>query len=208
MGWERVALVASGPSLTIDDIERLRGKCRVIVINDNYRLAPWADIIYACDSTWWDFHKGCPEFSGEKWTQAYSPALSSRESAEAVAQMETIARYGLNYVYGAHCPGISLDPALIHYGHNSGFQALNLAVHLGAKRVILLGYDMKKSNDGKSHWFGDHPPEIHRCSPYNKFAEAFNSAVPDLIAAGVKVINCSRDTALTCFERAKIEDIL
>ncbi|MGA4815964.1 hypothetical protein ACPA9J_15885 [Pseudomonas aeruginosa] len=31
-----------------------------------------------------------------------------------------------------------------------------MAIARGAKRIILLGYDMQKTN-GQSHWHGDHP---------------------------------------------------
>jgi len=33
---------------------------------------------------------------------------------------------------------------------------VNLAVQLGAARILLLGYDMR-AVDGKTHWFGEHP---------------------------------------------------
>ena len=43
------------------------------------------------------------------------------------------------------------------HGNNSGYAAINLAVHLGAARIVLLGYDM--GNDGKvSHFHEGYPP--------------------------------------------------
>ena len=42
----------------------VQGKARVIAVNDAWRLAPWADILYACDGRWWRHHKGVPEFTG------------------------------------------------------------------------------------------------------------------------------------------------
>ena len=186
----------------------MRGKYRVIAINDNYSLAPWADLLYACDASWWDLHQGCLSFAGERWTQAYNPVLALKQPLEAEKQKKIIKKYGLKYVFGDHNPSISNDPRLIHYGHNSGFQALNLAMHLGARRIILLGYDMKLDKSGKRHWFGEHPPQIAKNSNYKSFAAAFSEAASDILAAGVEVINCSRDTALTCFVRANIEDIV
>ena len=43
-------ILATGPSLTPDQAEYAKGKARVIAVNDAWRLAPWADILYACDA--------------------------------------------------------------------------------------------------------------------------------------------------------------
>jgi len=42
----------------------------VLAINDAYRLAPWADWLYACDDRWWRFHHEAVAagFQGECWT--------------------------------------------------------------------------------------------------------------------------------------------
>ena len=47
--------LGGGPSLNKEDIEYCREKkgVRFIAINDAYRLAPFADILYAADKKWW-----------------------------------------------------------------------------------------------------------------------------------------------------------
>lgn len=207
--WENetVVLIASGPSLTPDDVDYVRGKCRVIAINDSYRLAPWADALYACDSPWWQHHHGCHDFPGQKWTQAYGVLAARRDPASARRQLNVIEKYDLLSVCGAFAKGLSLCPSLIHYGGNSGFQALNLAVHFGAKRIVLLGFDMRPSG-GKSHWFGNHPPGLQRHSPYTEFISAFEGAVDDLTRAGVEVINCTPHSALQSFPHRALKDVL
>ena len=132
---EVAVLVASGPSLTQDDVDYCRGKARILVVNDCYKLASWADALYACDPAWWTLHKGAESFEGQRWTQS-----------EKAAEM-----WNLNWIAGNHSPGLSLDDELIHFGHNSGYQALNLAVLFGVKKILLLGYDMQRTN-GKEHW--------------------------------------------------------
>jgi hypothetical protein len=49
-------------------------------------------------------------------------------------------------------------------------QAINLAVHLGAARIILLGYDLSPARMG-GHWFGDHPEPIP--SPYEGLRQCY-----------------------------------
>jgi hypothetical protein len=97
---------------------------------------------------------------------------------------------------------------LIHFGSNSGYQAINLAVHFGVSRILLLGFDMQVAPDGRKHWFGNHPGNMNNNSPYGLFIEKFGTLPPDLKKAGVEVVNCSRVTALECFQRMTIEEAL
>jgi hypothetical protein len=193
---QTVAIVASGPSLASESLDALRD-IPAIAISDNWRKVPFADILYSCDPPWWHHHKGVPEFQGERWSQHKG---SRAWPAQATAM-------GVNVIRSEAKPGISLDPSVIHTGANSGFQALNLAILAGASRVLLLGYDMQQT-EGKSHWFGDHPAGLQRTSPYHVFRKAFEDAAAQIESIGVDVINCSRETALTCFPRASLEDSL
>ena len=163
-----------------------RRKARVLVVNDNYRLAPWADWLYACDGAWWKVYANDVRdtFSGQCWTRDQSAAD----------------KYGLHWIRSVSEPGLSFDQGVIHEGGNSGYQALNLAVHFGARRILLLGYDM-----GGRHWFGDHPASLPVQSNYRIFLDNFATLPNDLARAGVEVINCTRDTALTVFPRSTIE---
>ena len=69
---ETVVVIATGPSLTAEDVDYCRGKARVIAINDAYTLAPWADALYATDAKWWHWHRGVASFTGAKWSMEHS----------------------------------------------------------------------------------------------------------------------------------------
>lgn len=186
---ETAVLIASGSSLTQEDVDWCQGKARVLAVNDSYRKAPWADLLYASDPRWWDSARGADEFAGMRVTQCGS----------------TAARWGLTRVAGRVGAGLSCDPALIHFGGNSGFAAANLAALLGAARLLLLGYDMKGA-----HWFGWHPPPLTnpREHTFRKWREAFRIAAPDFERLGVEVLNCSPGSALDCFPRSTIREAL
>jgi hypothetical protein len=77
--------------------------------------------------------------------------------------------------------------------------------------MILLGFDMKRTND-QVHFFGNHP--YHRTeregpnsNTMRRWVENFDFLAKDLLAERVEVINASRETALTCFPRKNLEDI-
>lgn len=184
-------IVASGPSLTIQDVNAIKGQ-RVIVINDNYLLAPWADVLYFCDGRWWDWHRDKPElraFRGRKITQ----------------DKDAAARYGIEYIESRDGSGLSRDPAYIHKGSNSGIQAINLAYHFGARRIVLLGYDMQ-ATAGRAHWFGDHPNAIR--SPWHRWLALYQQVADDAGQMGLEIINATRETALTCFPKKPLSSLL
>lgn len=197
--WEGqiAAIVASGPSLQQSEVNKLEGKARVIAVNDSWRFCPWADILYAADRAWWQHHDYVKQFTGARWTQQQGHSAWRQEATDA----------GLTIVDSAHKAGISFDPSIIHTGLNSGYQALNIAVLLGATRILLLGIDCTIL-DGKTHWFGDHPGRLKRQSPYDRFNKEFVLASADLEHTGIRVINCSERSALTCFKRGRIEEYL
>ena len=43
-----VAIIAGGPSLTQNQVNMVEG-FPTIAVNDAYKLAPWANILYGCD---------------------------------------------------------------------------------------------------------------------------------------------------------------
>lgn len=121
-------------------------------------------------------------------------------------QSELAKRWDLNIIPGAHGKGLGEDR--IHYGSNSGYQAINLAYLWGAGQIVLLGYDMQTTG-GKQHWFGDHPAGPMQCqSNYSGFMGNFTKLAEDLAARGVDVVNCTRETALTCFRRDSLDNVL
>lgn len=182
--------IASGPSLTLHDIILCAKTGReMYVVNDVYRLAPFAHHLYAGDSDWWDHHEGATSFMGER----YCP------------DPRTCERWGLNHVPATSSKVFATELPLAT-GGNSGFQALNLAFLHGHRDIWLLGYDMGFEAGTPKHFFGEHDRRINRTSNYPDWLDRFAKAKPLMDDAGLKVINMSRKTALECFERWNLCD--
>ncbi len=146
------------------------------------------------DRAWWITHAGNVAGDFELWT-----------SSDHVART-----FGLNWVRAEPGGGVSTTPGTIRHGGNSGFQAVSLALHFGAARVVLLGYDMQFT-DGRTHWHGD-----HRGTAKNPMGNPIAKRMKDWIGrfeqlaaeAAVPIVNATRQTALACFPRATIEEAL
>lgn len=158
-------------------------------------------MVYGCDAAWWRAERGLPNFSGLKVSYG-SNGLSGQ-----FADIRTIniAKVGRSYA-----DDVVLDPVgTVGAGGNSGFQALNLAVQWGARRIMLVGFDM--SDRGGKHWYGRNlwpmsanPDETN----FKRWIAAFDRAAPQLQDLGVEVVNCSPASALTCFPKRSISDAL
>lgn len=167
-----------------------------MVINTTFRLAPWADVLYACDEAWWRiyFAEVSKTFPGELW--------STSEAAKN--------RFGTNWIHGhSKLGGLSKEKDMIHTGKNSGFQAIGLAHIFGAKRIILVGFDFQHDH-GRVHWHGNHPQPLGNAASANlgKWCREMEILASDLRKVGTEVINASRRTALKCFPRMALEDVL
>ncbi len=193
-----VVCLATGPSLTQTDCEYVRSKAVVIAINDAHRLAPWADVLYSSDRKWWPHHKGVPTFHGLKFGIGSAPGKRNPFSGLPDVQVLTNTGY----------TGLELARHGLKNGRNSGYAAINLAVHLGAQRIVLLGYNMSSAG-GRVHFFGRHPaPLSNPDSLFPSFRRAFQALVEPLKALGVEVWNCTDQTSLTAFPCAPLRQVL
>jgi hypothetical protein len=194
---QAVAIIASGPSAKKSNVGLLRGKMRVLAIKKSVELAPWADVVYGCDHHWWRDVHGLMKFNGLKL--AYDKHVCGDE-------------YGIRKV---EIPNIHGDKLLfdrigtVGAAGNSGFQALNLAVQFGAKRILLIGFDMH--GVGGEHWYGrnawafaSNPTEDN----FRRWRAAFDGAAADLLDRGVDVINASAVSSLKAFRKMSIEEAM
>lgn len=187
-----VAIFAGGPSLTRTDVDYCRDKVDgSIVINNSYKLAPWATALYAADRRWWMWHKGVKDFTGLKYS--LSPTAGKMYP-------------DVQVLFNSGSKGLDTNPRALKHGYNGTHQAINLAVHFGAKRILLLGVDMQRGSDGKEHWHGEHPNRSR--SPYRVFIKHLATLCNPLEELGVEVVNCSPRSVLECFPKRSLYDVL
>lgn len=173
-----VACLASGPSLTAEDCARVR-HWPTVVTNSTFRLCPWADALYWFDTDWWKVYAG--EVRETFTGRVYTQSLASRKGVDCLRALPRFRSFG-----------------------NSGASAVAMAVALGASRVVLLGYDCGLTG-GRTHHHGDHPEPLRNCTRPERWVLQFErlsrwSRTP--------IVNASRETTLTCFPRAVLDDLL
>lgn len=179
--WQgrNVAVLASGPSMTEADAIAVREAGFItIAVNSTWKLAPWCDVLYAGDARWWRAYGDEVNIPAKRYCRT-SDAWKVHK-----------ARY---------------SKTRLRDSYNSGQMAIEFAINKNPELIVLLGYDCSVKNG--IHHFGPHKrtpnPNEERARRWHKQFERILEVYPK-----ANVVNCSRFTALNCFRRAELEDVL
>lgn len=164
------------------------------------------ELLYGCNLAFWEHYWDTLEaHPAEKWT-------TNKEASE---------RFHINWIAEKNAMGLSTDPDVIHHGHGSGYSLVSMAHRNGAKRIILLGYDLKYAPDydGKSqhigstprHYFGEYPHSMQHW-PSVQVQQGVHVELLNLYRSIaeqglVEVINCTPDSAIDCFPQRDIDAV-
>lgn len=185
-----IVIIGSGRSLSGFDFNRLRNQdCFIIAVNGSGESVPFADAWFTLDP--WglqgpqlplgfegQLYAAVPEHYGTIYAQGRD------HQTEPTADIKYLQR--LPYE-----GGLCEDPWAIHTG-NSGFGALGLAYHMRPKKILLLGIDGDIGYYYTTHKRNrnlDHLPRI------------FKESIPQLKKRGIRVINGSPHSTVSCFTR-------
>lgn len=187
-------VVASGPSLTDEQITLIEHSVVfTIAVNNSYAKLRHPDVVYACDYLWWKLNhmkakQNIPR--RQMWTQ-------DRAAAE---------QFQLSHIQWEGKDG--LGKRGLRVNGNSGAGAINLAYHFGARRILLVGMDMKPGPNGEKHWHPDHPKPLVQGQQFEEWRKKMGVLAADLKTEGVTVVNCTPGSALTCFPMGDLEQEL
>ena len=179
-------VIATGPSLSEQQISTIKfikneHNPTVIVINDAYKLLKNADYLYCGDVDWIETYKAdiLDSFTGT----VVMPDRASQIFVEKNPWVNTVKCYTYK--------GLYKDNTAINCGRNSGYQAVHYARNLGAKTIVLFGFDMNSSN-GKEHFFGSHPGHLRSpVKQFSSFIEHFRHLVSDIKKEGITILNAT-----------------
>lgn len=189
---ETVYIIGGGPSLKDFNWNRLNDK-KTIAINKALLSYPNADALYWTDGRFYNWHKkDIDSFKGLKYTIA-----PRRELTEDIHLLKRGVKYGLE-----------TSPNALAHGMNSGYAAINLALHLGSKKIVLLGYDMGNSGT-VSHFHDGYPINATADTIYNKhFLPGFDILKEHIKGKGIQIFNACPTSKLNVFKKITIEESL
>lgn len=196
-------IIGTGPSLSDAQIRWATYKQHndgwyLFGVNNVYQRVSNLDVHMACNPEWWDEYHWSDwrlrEGNFDKWTW----------------DKPTSEKYEINYIKGIWADSLSKDPAVIHYGHASGYQILGIAYHYGIREFYLLGYDMAYPPGKPRHYFGEYPASLYhnpKTGPNGEFTGLIKQfETIDESDLGINVINLTEGSALNHFKKGRIDD--
>lgn len=173
-------------------------KQHVIGVNNTYQIGAWIDAVFFGDSGWHLVHRQkFAQWPGLKITCA--PKFGNRKKA----RME-----GIKFVQKdtKHTKGISFNKNMVSWNGNSGAASISLAVHFGAVKIFLLGFDMMSSK--YTHWHGGHSSGKARKRSYLRHLKGFPQIALDAATMGVKIYNVNMDSKIEDFPKITLQEAL
>lgn len=198
-------IIGGGPSLKSVDLSLIKGK-RIIGTNAAYTLGDWIDIIWFGDLKFWGFHK-------EKLREYPALVMTCNENTR-------VGNYAwVKQLRRGKSEGIDDRPNFVSWNRCTGSSAINLAYHLGVKRVVLLGFDMKPDGvvhpDGRpvKNWHDIHKLyETERMQKqvvcYARYLKCMPAIRKDADKLGLEIINTTTNSAITHFPFAELKEII
>ena len=189
---ETIYIIGGGPSLKNFDFRTLISK-KTIAINKAIIYHPTADVLYWTDGRFYTWFKNeVDSYKGLKF--ALKPGSQYTKDIQ-------VLRKGKPH-------GLEEDPEVLSHGFNSGHAAINLAYHLGAARIILLGFDM--INDGvHTHFHDGYPTRSAGNKIYqDKFLPGFKQLNSEIKNKGIEILNASPHSKLNVFPKITLEQAL
>lgn len=205
---ETAIVCGTGPSITPEIIRlvnaaRRAGWVRVFGANRAHEIFE-CDVMHACNAEfyplWWERIKDKPL---DRWTTR--PEMNGRLP-------------GVEYIEERWEPGLSRDPSWIAAHHGTGPQLVNIAYLYGCERLLLVGWDMRfhgktgPRSFERRRYLGEDPlTENHwpRTGPDGEMEgliREMETINPD--DYGIRIINCTRGSALKCFPMQDLRDAL
>jgi hypothetical protein len=189
-----VLIVGCGASLRDVDFSRLVGLGYILAVKEAIWDLPFADACFGLDVPWMERKKN--ELATIK-----SPlylAVPTNRPFPILANA--------TYLMRVRQDRLSMNPAEISCGRNSGFGAINLAIHKGAKLIYLFGYDYTPNSyycpERYTHKKKEH--EDH----WPLWATVIDGIKDQLDKLGVTVINASPQSTIRTFQKVTIEKAL
>lgn len=188
-----VFIIGGGPSLFGFDWSLIENR-QCIAVNGGHALG-WPPFCYFSDVDW------------------YENSIRERGLVDYGGMLVTIHTH-FQDIPGVHCmrrgpPGLNPNPDTLAWNLNSGATAINLAYHLGAKRVVLIGFDMKpreEANGTRHNWYFNY--RLPKGGQYNLFLKQFPMIARDAEKLGLEIVNATPGSAVTSFPMVKLEDEL
>jgi hypothetical protein len=193
----------SPPSVYSSYMKGIHNK-HVIGVNMAFTIGDWMDIVFFGDNGFFlRYQEQLANYPGLRVTCTGQTSVN-------VPWMKVLEKDT------EHVRGISRIPGKISWNKNSGAAAINLAAHTGAKRIILLGFDMNLNENKNQHWHdiyqrGKIEEEKDRrrtAATFERHLKGFAQIAFDARVLGIEILNASPTSEIKEFRKTTVKELL
>ena len=174
----------------------------IIGINMSHRIGDWIDMVFFGDGGFFLTHQ-------EKLALFPGLKVSCSPKTSGVGWVKYLIRDN------KHKRGISPNPKKVSWNGNSGAAAISVAANAGASRIILLGFDMKVNGSKDQHWHdlygrsaGKGTEKRAKKLPFHRHLQGFPAIATDAKQRKIEILNASPDSAISCFRKVSVKELL
>jgi hypothetical protein len=182
-------ILGGGPSLFDNDLDLIKDEF-VIGVNNSIFLGDWVNVCWFGDKKWWKWHK-------ERLIK------ENRKVATCNVKLKNESQHWWKH-YQRRGHGINTNEKFVAWNASSGASAINFAYHLGYRKIVLLGFDMRKI-DGMKNWHMAHKEKDH--NPFPRHIKGFVQIAKDAKRLGVQIINATPESAIKDFPIMRLDEL-
>lgn len=186
-------IVGTGPSVATLPLHLAAHSAKCIVVKSAWKFADWADVLYGIDKGWWLANRGARQFKGLKVTP-------SPTAARVFGLRQVKTKLGAKLILD---PKGTLGCGLRDGGGHSGWQAINLAVQLGARRIVLAGFEMQ----GQRFNSGEAGVARLDAKRIDRWRQEMDDAAGAFTEIGCEVINATPQSRLSAYPYQDLEEV-
>ena len=170
----------------------------VIGVNGAFQLGSWISVCAFMDTAWYEEHekKLLTQFAGLR--------VTTNDSVKQISYVKNHIKYlepERGKVYG-----ISNELGMCAQNGNSGAFAINVAYHLGVKKIYLLGFDMNIVA-GVSHFHGEYQ-DPWTAQIIGTHLRCFPDIARDAKQYGLEIYNVNPDSAIDSFPKVTLDEVI
>lgn len=188
-----IYIIGGGPSVSETPLHLIHNE-KIIGVNNAYKLGDWVDVCWFGDSRWFQWNR--------EELKSFNGIIVTCQR-----RLKNMEGHDVKSVQKGKQAGIERKPTKICWNGSSGGSAINLAYHFGAKRIVLIGFDMKATN-GKYNYHSDYPEKRTGVNPYKKFMIPFPIIKKEADKLKLEILNATPNSAIKSFKTVKLEDIV
>ncbi|PGM59101.1 6-hydroxymethylpterin diphosphokinase MptE-like protein [Bacillus sp. AFS053548] len=208
---ERCFIVATGPSLKVEDLEKLRNE---ITFSMNsiclaFNETDWRPTYYGIQDirNYFKFKDDIKELDSE--CKFIGESILKRDTVSEEFYVYPMNMLNHNWMHKKYNTKFSDDAfAVVYDGYTITYSLIQIAVYMGFKEIYLLGADSNYSSDLNHHFKNYNYYDSNYSVAGLKMIDAYKVAREYADKKNIKIFNATRGGMLEIFERVNLDNVL